>query len=125
MEDLIKCGVGDIIVKILIDAKGFYDYDQRETGGISEEEFEEMEIGGYSSIPSAPPMEHPNSARSTKGSSAGDASTVGGASAPSLQSSEGDKNSPNSKENEKSEEKKDDSKGDPQSSPPGTEAPKI
>jgi len=27
LEDLIKCGVGDIIVKILIDAKGFYDYD--------------------------------------------------------------------------------------------------
>jgi len=27
LEDLIKCGVGDIIIKILIDAKGFYDYD--------------------------------------------------------------------------------------------------
>lgn len=64
LEDLIKCGVGDIIVKILIDSKGFYDYDQRETGGISEEEFEEMEISGYTNNPSPPPMEHPNSARS-------------------------------------------------------------
>ena len=25
LEDLIKCGVGDIIVEILIDAKSFYD----------------------------------------------------------------------------------------------------
>jgi len=48
----------------MTDAKGFYDYDQRETGGISEEEFEEMDIGGYTSFPSPPPMEHPNSARS-------------------------------------------------------------
>lgn len=56
LEDLMKCGVGDIIVKILIDAKGFYDYDQRETGGISEEEFDEMNIGGYSVMISPPPM---------------------------------------------------------------------
>lgn len=48
----------------MIDAKGFYDYDQRETGGISEEEFDEMNIGGYSVIQSPPPLEHPNSARS-------------------------------------------------------------
>jgi len=67
LEDLIKCGVGDIIVKILIDAKGFYDYDQRETGGITEEEFEEMDIGGYSRQPSPLPKEHPNSARSSTG----------------------------------------------------------
>ena len=65
LEDLVKCGVGDIIVRILIDAKGFYDYDQRETGGITDEEFEEMDIGGYSRNESAPPKEHPNSARST------------------------------------------------------------
>lgn len=64
LEDLIKCGVGDTIVKILIDSKGFYDYDQRETGGITEEEFEEMDISGYTNNPSPPPLEHPNSARS-------------------------------------------------------------
>ena len=64
LEDLVKCGVGDTIIKIMTDAKGFYDYDQRETGGISEEEFEEMDIGGYTSFPSPPPMQHPNSARS-------------------------------------------------------------
>ena len=52
-------------MKILIDAKGFYDYDQRETGGITEEEFEEMDIGGYSKQPSPLPKEHPNSARSS------------------------------------------------------------
>jgi len=63
-DDLLKCGSGDIIVKILIDCKGFYDYDQRETGGISEEEFEELDIGGYSTFPCPPPKEHPNSARS-------------------------------------------------------------
>lgn len=61
LEDLVKCGVGDTIIKIMTDAKGFYDYDQRETGGISEEEFEEMDIGGYTSFPSPLPMEHPNS----------------------------------------------------------------
>jgi hypothetical protein len=57
LEDLVKCGVGDIIIKILIDAKGFYDYDQRETGGITEEEFDEMNIGGYAVMPSPPPLE--------------------------------------------------------------------
>jgi hypothetical protein len=68
LEDLVKCGVGDIIIKILIDAKGFYDYDQRETGGITEEEFDEMNIGGYAVMPSPPPLEHPNTARSNAGS---------------------------------------------------------
>jgi serine/threonine-protein phosphatase 2A regulatory subunit B'' len=29
LQDLIKCGQGDIIVSMLIDAKAFYDYDQR------------------------------------------------------------------------------------------------
>ena len=61
LEDLIKCGVGDTIVKILIDCKGFYDYDQRETGGISEDEFEELDIGGYTNFPCAPPKASPRS----------------------------------------------------------------
>jgi len=75
LDDLIKSGVGDIIVRILIDAKGFYDYDQRETGGISEEEFEEMDIGGYTSLPSPPPLEHPNSARTRMETKMTEAST--------------------------------------------------
>jgi serine/threonine-protein phosphatase 2A regulatory subunit B'' len=29
LTDLVKCGQGDIIVSMLIDAKAFYDYDQR------------------------------------------------------------------------------------------------
>jgi len=65
-DDLIKCGSGDTIIKILIDCKGFYDYDQRETGGITEEEFEELDIGGYSTFPCAPPKIHPNTARSQR-----------------------------------------------------------
>lgn len=32
LNDLIKCGQGDIIVSMLIDAKAFFDYDQRENG---------------------------------------------------------------------------------------------
>jgi serine/threonine-protein phosphatase 2A regulatory subunit B'' len=32
LSDLIKCGQGDIIVSMLIDAKAFFDYDQRENG---------------------------------------------------------------------------------------------
>ncbi|EAR97716.2 serine/threonine-protein phosphatase 2A regulatory subunit B subunit gamma (macronuclear) [Tetrahymena thermophila SB210] len=32
LQDLINCGQGDIIVSMLIDAKAFYDYDQRESG---------------------------------------------------------------------------------------------
>ena len=77
LEDLIKCGVGDTIVKILIDSKGFYDYDQRETGGITEEEFEEMDISGYTNNPSPPPLEHPNSARSRAASETRETSAGG------------------------------------------------
>ena len=33
IEDLINCGQGDIVVSMLIDAKAFYEYDQRESGG--------------------------------------------------------------------------------------------
>lgn len=41
-QDLLNCGQGDIIISMLIDAKGFYDYDQRESGNVIEEnEFEE------------------------------------------------------------------------------------
>ena len=36
LSDLIKCGQGDIIVSMLIDAKAFYDYDQRENGATLE-----------------------------------------------------------------------------------------
>lgn len=36
LADLIKCGQGDIIVSMLIDAKAFYDYDQRENGSTLE-----------------------------------------------------------------------------------------
>ena len=32
LQDLVQCGVGDIIVSMLTDAKAFYEYDQRETG---------------------------------------------------------------------------------------------
>lgn len=32
LEDLLSCGVGEVIVSMLIDAKAFYDYDQRESG---------------------------------------------------------------------------------------------
>lgn len=32
LNDLVKCGQGDIIVSMLIDAKAFFDYDQRENG---------------------------------------------------------------------------------------------
>ncbi len=32
LNDLIKCGQGDTIVAMLIDAKAFFDYDQRENG---------------------------------------------------------------------------------------------
>lgn len=71
LEDLIKSGVGDIIIKMLIDCKGFYDYDQRETGGISEEEFDELDIGGYNSFPCPPPKVRPSSAKSTNASSTG------------------------------------------------------
>ena len=32
LQDLVKCGQGDTIVSMLIDAKAFFDYDQRENG---------------------------------------------------------------------------------------------
>ena len=32
LQDLINCGVGDVITSMLTDAKAFYDYDQRESG---------------------------------------------------------------------------------------------
>lgn len=32
LNDLIKCGQGDVVVSMLIDAKAFFDYDQRENG---------------------------------------------------------------------------------------------
>jgi len=32
LQDLINCGVGDVIISMLTDAKAFYDYDQRESG---------------------------------------------------------------------------------------------
>jgi hypothetical protein len=32
LNDLIRCGQGDTIVAMLIDAKAFFDYDQRENG---------------------------------------------------------------------------------------------
>jgi len=36
LQDLINCGVGDVIVAMLTDAKAFYEYDQREAGDIEE-----------------------------------------------------------------------------------------
>lgn len=36
LNDLIKCGQGDVIVSMLIDAKAFFDYDQRENGSTLE-----------------------------------------------------------------------------------------
>ena len=36
LQDLINSGQGDIIVSMLIDAKAFYDYDQRESGNFLE-----------------------------------------------------------------------------------------
>ena len=36
LQDLINCGQGDIIVSMLIDAKAFYAYDQRESGNVLE-----------------------------------------------------------------------------------------
>ena len=47
LEDLINCGQGDIIVSILIDAKAFFDYDQRELGNtLSIEDEMEAVLGG-------------------------------------------------------------------------------
>jgi serine/threonine-protein phosphatase 2A regulatory subunit B'' len=41
LEDLIACGQGDIIIGMLIDARAFYEYDQRESG-IDPEEMDEL-----------------------------------------------------------------------------------
>ena len=41
LEDLLACGQGDIIVGMLIDARAFYEYDQRESG-IDPEEMDEL-----------------------------------------------------------------------------------
>jgi hypothetical protein len=38
LNDLMNCGQGDIIISMLIDAKAFYDYDQRESGNLLESE---------------------------------------------------------------------------------------
>lgn len=43
LQDLIKCGVGHIVISMLIDAKAFYDYDQRETGGDPNETFDDFD----------------------------------------------------------------------------------
>ncbi len=50
LQDLIKCGVGHIVVSMLIDAKAFYDYDQRETGGDPNETFDDLD--------QPPPQQH-------------------------------------------------------------------
>jgi len=42
LQDLIKCGVGDTIVSMLIDAKAFFEYDQRETGVDPNDDFDDM-----------------------------------------------------------------------------------
>ncbi|CAK81725.1 unnamed protein product (macronuclear) [Paramecium tetraurelia] len=43
LTDLQNCGQGDIIISMLIDAKAFYEYDQRESGQLLEvEEYEEF-----------------------------------------------------------------------------------
>lgn len=42
LQDLLNCGVGDIIISMLIDAKEFYNYDQRESGNILEVEEEDV-----------------------------------------------------------------------------------
>ena len=34
LNDLMQCGQGDIIISMLIDAKAFYEYDQRESGNL-------------------------------------------------------------------------------------------
>ncbi len=56
LEDLLNCGVGEVIVSMLIDAKAFYDYDQRESGEPTDD-FEEH--------PPAPAPSFPDLARET------------------------------------------------------------
>ena len=34
LQDLINCGVGDIVTSTLIDAQAFYAHDQRESGEV-------------------------------------------------------------------------------------------
>ena len=47
MTDLIHCGVGDVIVSMLTDAKAFYDYDQRESGETDDfEDYHDMPGAG-------------------------------------------------------------------------------
>jgi serine/threonine-protein phosphatase 2A regulatory subunit B'' len=45
MQDLVNCGVGDVIVSMLTDAKAFYDYDQRESGDT--DDFEDAPDSGF------------------------------------------------------------------------------
>lgn len=40
LQDLINCGVGDVIISMLTDAKAFYEYDQRESG--ETDDFEDL-----------------------------------------------------------------------------------
>jgi len=40
LTDLLSCGVGDVIISMLTDAKAFYDYDQRESG--ETDDFEDL-----------------------------------------------------------------------------------
>lgn len=42
LQDLISCGVGDVIVSILTDALAFYNYDQRESGETEDWEDDNM-----------------------------------------------------------------------------------
>ena len=42
LEDLIECGVGDVIISMLTDAKAFYDYDQWESGETDDFEGDEF-----------------------------------------------------------------------------------
>jgi hypothetical protein len=43
LQDLLNCGQGDIIISMLIDAKAFYEYDQRESGNLLEtDEYEDF-----------------------------------------------------------------------------------
>jgi len=44
LEDLTTCGVGDTIIAMLIDAKDFYEYDQRESG-VEVDDFDDIAVG--------------------------------------------------------------------------------
>ena len=54
LQDVLKCGNGHIVVSMLIDAKAFYDYDQRETGGDPNETFDDLD---------QPPQQQPGTLR--------------------------------------------------------------